>query len=59
MESVTSIDTISPITNVHINGTDSVVTTVLPIPPVNMEIIPNSDILPVGALEIELNRIEL
>jgi hypothetical protein len=74
-ESVTSIDTVTPIsdnvsiespsfstytasevgTQITTDGT-STVTTVLPIPPVNIEIIPNSDIVNTGTVIVENTR---
>ena len=71
-ESITSIDTITPIsenispvstlqTTSEIGTqttTDSIstVTTVLPIPPVNIEMIPNSDIVNIGTVVVENTR---
>jgi hypothetical protein len=71
-ESITSIDTITPISeNIRpvstlqttseigtqtITDSISTVTTVLPIPPVNIEMIPNSDIVNIGTVVVENTR---
>jgi hypothetical protein len=71
-ESITSIDTITPISeNISpvstlqttseigtqtITDSISTVTTVLPIPPVNIEMIPNSDIVNIGTVVVENTR---
>ena len=63
-ESVTSLDTITPISPTEsldvgtqtITDGSSTVTTVLPIPPVNVEIIPNSDIVNIGTVVAEKTR---
>jgi hypothetical protein len=75
-ESVTSIDTITPISDnvslvISVPSTSEVgtqtmtdgastVTTVLPIPPINIEIVPNPDIgIGVKILNIHINPVEL
>jgi hypothetical protein len=71
-ESVTSIDTVTPIsenispvttlqttsevgTSIISEGA-STVTTILPIPPVNVEIVPNSEIVNIGTVIVENTR---